>query len=93
MAKGGGLLAIHRIHSPDHFQSPISYIGIKRTGKCRKTGNGQEKVSGMDVALGFLGEKMRRKESGEGNSGGVEGKINYTNPCDVVSLANFAVLK
>lgn len=40
-------------------------------------------VRRMDGALGFLGEKLGRKESGECYSGGTEGKIGYTNPCEV----------
>lgn len=40
-------------------------------------------VRKMGGAVGFLGEKLGRKESGEGYSGGVEGKTGYTNPLEV----------
>lgn len=49
----------------------------------------------MGGALGFLGEKLGRKESGSSSSGGVESKTGYTNPCEgsQVLFANFATSK
>lgn len=40
-------------------------------------------VSRMGGALGFLREKLGRKESWEGCSGDVEDKTDYTNPHEV----------
>lgn len=40
-------------------------------------------VRRMDGGLGFLGGKLGRKESGQVYSGGVEGKMGYTNACEV----------
>lgn len=79
MVKGEGPLAIRESILLTNFNHQYSILELKGLGKVGRL----KMVRRMVGALGFLGEKLGRKESGEDYSGGVEGKIRYTNPCEV----------